>query len=147
MKSNIFLLFIVSALLLLAAGCCKVYCPDKSLNLRLIHFTAAEADTILFTGYNANGQFNQQTDSFYYYNSNLPGSDTMYFQAVFAGFDVTKDWKIKLDGANREYRVTGIKVTTQKCSCGFTNYGKYGTISSYAVNGAAKTGSYVELVK
>lgn len=146
MKSNIFLLFIGSALLLLAAGCCKVYCPDKSLNLRLIHFTAAETDTILFTGYTANGQFNQATDSFYYYSHTYSG-DTMYLFPVGSNFDVSKDWKIKLEGANREYRLTGIQVTTQKCSCGFSNYGKYGTISSYSVNAVAKTGNYVELVK
>jgi hypothetical protein len=140
MKKTI--LFALAAALFFLISCCKSYCISNNLYLRFINYSAAEIDTLLFTGYAPNGQFNQQQTSFYKY-VNTFSADTIYIPGT-ENITPDKDWKISLISTGREYRITGIVTQNEKCQC---SNQKVAVVKSHLLDGVVKNGDLIQLVK
>jgi len=142
MKKPVLLFTTLAALFLFLNSCCKSYCIGSGLYVKFIHYNAAEIDTLLLTGYAANGQFNQLQDSMYSY-IHTSSADTMYV-TVSENFSTTKDWKIKVVSTGKEYRLWGITTRKERCPC---SNERVDVINGYTVDGVAKGSDFIELVK
>jgi len=142
MKKPVLLLTTLAALIIFFNSCCKSYCISSGLYVKFIHYSAPEIDTILLTGYAANGQFNQLQDSMYRY-INTSSADTMYV-TLSENFSTAMDWKIKVISTGKEYRLWGITTRKERCSC---SNERLDVINGYTVDGVVKGSDFIELVK
>ena len=144
MKARKFLkaVFVAGIAFLLLQSCCKIYCGGGVFSIRFINYNVADIDTVLFTKYVANGNFDQKIDSVFVY------AHTNQADTIYSGFsekvEFDKDWKVKLISTGREYNITDIKTTSEKCTCGNSTYQ---VIKSYKLDGVIQPTFYIDLRK
>lgn len=127
-------------LLLLLAGCCKVYCDGTELTISFEKFRAKETDTVLFVSYVPKSGQTQVVDSFRILSQIAP-SDTSR-SSVAQSISAKYDWVVTLPSVNKQYVFENFDFTTEKCNCGGK---KYKAIQSFSVNGIRKEGLSVVL--
>ena len=127
-------------LLLLLAGCCKVYCDGTELTVSFEKFRARETDTVLFVRYVPKTGRSQVVDSFRMVAQVLP-SDTSR-SPVVRSISSAYDWTITLPSVHKQFLIENFDLATEKCNCGGT---KYKAIRSFSVNGNRKEGLYIAL--
>jgi hypothetical protein len=132
--------FINGLILIVFAGCCKVYCDGRELALSFRNFKAVDTDTVIFVSYLPNTNFSVKIDSLALIYS-IPATDTTkssFSHTISSAYD----WRVEISSLNKEYKISNFQLTTERCKCGNT---KYKSISSFTVDGIQKEGLYLQI--
>lgn len=129
---------LAGCIIVLLAGCCKVYCDGRELGISFRTFKAADTDTVVFVSYLP--KTTTKVDSFAIV-SIISANDTTR-SSVSHAISSAYDWKITLSSINREFAIENFQLKKDQCSCGGS---EYQLISSFTVNGVRKNGLSVDL--
>jgi hypothetical protein len=130
-----------SAALILQA-CCKAYCGVETFSIRFINYKVSDIDTVLFSKYVANGKFDQKLDSVFVYTY-YTQTDTIY-SGFTQNIEFDKDWVIKIPNTGKEYHITEIGTTNERCTC-TNNTSK--ALASYRLDSVLHSSNYFDLKK
>lgn len=134
-------ILLAGILLVMFAGCCKVYCDGRNLGISFRKFKAGQTDTVIFISYMPNANFASKVDSFALISPVPPPYDTLP-SSVSYSLSSAYDWRVTVPSVNRQFLLQNFQLTTERCSCGGN---RYKSISSFTLNGATKSGLYLEV--
>ena len=126
--------------LLLFAGCCKVYCDGSDLLVSFEKLKARDTDTVVFVNYLPATGLTRVVDTFRILTV-IPATDTTR-SSVAHSISSSYEWKVLLPSVNKQYVFENFELSTRKCSCRGT---KYKDISGFTLNGVRQEGSFIRV--
>jgi len=134
-------IFFLSVLLIAFPSCKECPCVPGSLRFDLIGFSDTEADTFIIKKFEANGNFNIKTDSFFIDHVRYRRSNDTLKLVAYPGTAVLEgrsDYEIFFPASNSLFRITEISEQKSTQNCGLFSTTKVACVNpirSFKMNG------------
>ena len=128
--------------------CTKKYCPgtDDIGPIELLHFSAAETDSVYLVFYNRDSEFKTTVDSLLLEISQPQGSDKFYAYPA-RNMTVDFDYRLYFTLMDKTYEISGFQSGKSVYNDCFLSTDYYTSLDAYDINGKLKTSHILQIDK